>query len=419
MRKRFPVTPAVLVVLLLVLAPFFHPAQAQESNPIKIGLITDLSGTFQLYGVELQNGLTLGLDYATGGTMEVNHRPVEILVRDYANDAGLAVLQARELVEVEGADILVGAPLSAVTQELIDIAAEYNVILMAGSAADPRITGEFFKPTTFRACRNTFHDALDIAAWAVENVGTDYIQLAPDDAFGFGLATAYELGFTQKGATFVADPIYAPTNTTQFTPYWQHVINSGADGVIITWAGASSITLFQQAAALGLGLDPDKPVIITGFDSNDITKAFADEAQIGSIGLIAYHYTLPDNTVNDWLTAHHKADYGDAPDLFAECGFATGQALIYGLDKSDGSTRPEDLIPALEGLTWDGPKGTYYIRPEDHQALMPMYVVRLVNLDDPDQKYYELVAEVSAEDTAPPCLAPADRSSDRLACSGQ
>jgi branched-chain amino acid transport system substrate-binding protein len=82
MRKRFPVTPAVLMVLLLVLAPFFQPAQAQESKPFKIGLITDLSDTFQLYGVEVQNGLTLGLDYATGGTMAVNHRPVEILVRD-------------------------------------------------------------------------------------------------------------------------------------------------------------------------------------------------------------------------------------------------------------------------------------------------------------------------------------------------
>jgi branched-chain amino acid transport system substrate-binding protein len=158
--------------------------------------------------------------------------------------------------------------------------------------------------------------------------------------------------------------------------------------------------------------------MITAFNSNDITKAFADEAQIGSIGPIAYHYALPDNTVNDWLVAHHKAVYNDVPDLFAECGFAAGQALVYGLDKSEGSTRPEDLIPALEGLTWDGPKGTYSIRPEDHQALMPMYVVRLVNLDDPDQKYYELLAEVSAEDTAPPCLAPADRSSDRLACSG-
>ena len=145
-------------------------------------------------------------------------------------------------------------------------------------------------------------------------------------------------------------------------------------------------------------------------------KAFADQAQIGNIGLIVYHYTLPQNEINDWLVEQHKAAYNDVPDLFTECGFATAQALAAGIEAAEGSTLPEDLIPALEGLQWEGPKGTYTMRAEDHQALMPMYVVKLVNLDDPDQKYYELVAEVSAEDTAPPCLAPAARSSDTLQC---
>jgi branched-chain amino acid transport system substrate-binding protein len=412
MRKR------TLIALLLVLAMAVGmvPARAQEGEPLKIGLLTDLSAVLQLYGVELQNGLMLGLEYATDGTMTVAGRPIEVIVRDYANDAELAATQARELIEVEGVEILVGAPSSGVTQGLIDIAAEYGVILMAGPAADPRITGEFFKPTTFRACRNSYQDAFDIASWAVENVGTRYIQLAPDYAFGYGSAAAFDYAFTLRGAEFVAPTIFAPTDTTEFTPYLQQVIDSGADGVIITWAGASAINLFQQATELGLGVDPDKPAIITGFNSNDIVKAFADESQIGNIGLIVYHYTAPKTEINDWLVQRHKEVYNDVPDLFTECGFATAQALVYGVEKAGGSTLPEDLIPALEGLTWEGPKGTYTIRPEDHQALMPMYVVRLVNLDDPDQAYYELVAEVSAEDAAPPCESGADRSSETLDC---
>ena len=92
------------------------------------------------------------------------------------------------------------------------------------------------------------------------------------------------------------------------------------------------------------------------------------------------------------------------------------EALVAGLELAEGSTFTEDLIPALEGLEWEGPKGTYYMRPEDHQALLPMYVVQLANIDDPDQAFYTLVAEVSAEDTAPPCEAGADRSSDALDC---
>ena len=37
-------------------------------------------------------------------------------------------------------------------------------------------------------------------------------------------------------------------------------------------------------------------------------------------------------------------------------GFATGQALIAALDKTAGATSADALIPALEGLTWEGPK---------------------------------------------------------------
>ena len=47
---------------------------------------------------------------------------------------------------------------------------------------------------------------------------------------------------------------------------------------------------------------------------------------------------------------------------------------------------------------------------------MPMYVVRLIDAHPDAFKYYELVAEVSAEDAAPPCEAGADRSSDTLDC---
>jgi branched-chain amino acid transport system substrate-binding protein len=411
----------LVLVVVLALSVVMMPAQsgkteAQDAEPLKIGLITDLSAVLQLYGIELENGLTLGLDYATDGEMTVAGRPIEIIIRDYANDAELAATQARELIEVEGVEILVGAPSSGVTQGLVSIAADYGVVLMAGPAADPRITGEFFQDTTFRACRNSYHDALDIATWATDNVGNEYVQLAPDYAFGYGSVAAFEYGFLRKGAEFVADPIFAPTDTTNFVPFLQKVIDSGADGVIITWAGASSISLFQQATELGLGVDPDKPTIITGYNSNDIVLAFADESQIGNIGLIVYHYTLPDTEINDWLTEQHIERYDDVPDLFTECGFATGQAIVAGVEKAEGSTFPDDLIPALEGLEWEGPKGTYYMRPEDHQALMPMYVVELDNLDDPDQMFYNLIAEVSADETAPPCEAGAERSSDDLDC---
>ncbi len=415
MRKLSLVLLPILV-LAMVAAPMSHSVQAQDGETLKIGLLTDLSGALQLYGAELQNGFTLGLDYATDGALEIAGRPVEIIVRDYAGDADQAAQQARELIEVEGVEVLVGAPSSGVTQGLVSIAAEYGVILMAGPAADPRLTGEFFEPTTFRACRNSYHDAFDIATWSVENVGPNYVQLAPDYAFGYGSVAAFNYAFMSKGATFVQDAIFAPTDTTEFGPYIQEIIASGADGVIVTWAGSSSINLFQQMSEAGIGVDEDKPVLITGFGSNDDVSSFVDDSQVGNVGLIVYHYTLPNNEVNDWLVEQHQARYNQEPDLFTECGFATARALPGGIRRADGPTRPQALTRGLHATPGEGPTGHYTMRAEDHQALMPMYVVRLIDAHPDAFKYYELVAEVSAEDAAPPCEAGADRSSDTLDC---
>jgi branched-chain amino acid transport system substrate-binding protein len=314
---------------------------------------------------------------------------VEILIRDYANDADIAAQQARELIEVDGVEVLVGAPSSGVTAGLQQIATDFETVLMMGPAAAASLTSTTYNDFSFRACRNSYHDAYTIAAWAIENVGDTYVQLAADYAFGQSSVLAFEQAFTELGATFAREPIYAPLDTTDFTPYVQEVLDSGADGVITTWAGASSITLFQQYRELGV------------FD------------QMASIGLIVYHWSLPDNEINDYLVGNHIARYHDVPDLFTECGFASAQAIVYGIEKAlengaDGvdATLPENLIPALEGLEWDGPKGHYTLRAEDHQALLPNYVVKLVTLTGRYQAFYELVQEVGPADFTLPCLAP-------------
>jgi branched-chain amino acid transport system substrate-binding protein len=56
-------------------------------------------------------------------------------------------------------------------------------------------------------------------------------------------------------------------------------------------------------------------------------------------------------------------------------------------------------------MEFDGPKGTIQIRPEDHVAIQDMYIVKLLNVDDPEFKYYEYVGTVRPQ---PPCLLEGD-----------
>ena len=70
-----------------------------------------------------------------------------------------------------------------------------------------------------------------------------------------------------------------------------------------------------------------------------------------------------------------------------------------------GDTDAQALIAAMEGMTFDGPKGEVYIRPEDHVAIQDMYIVTIKNIDDPEFKFFELVETTRPE---PPCLLPED-----------
>jgi branched-chain amino acid transport system substrate-binding protein len=412
----------LLLILALTTIVGLGIAQAQDAEPLKIGLMVDESGALTIYGYELEYGFKLGLLYAAGidpaeydsidealAAVTVAGRPVEIVIRDNGSDADTASSQARELLEQEGVEILVGAPSSGVTLGLQQVALDYDVVLFAAPGASPAITGENFNPNTFRVCRNTAQDAIALASFATEGLGQNWVILAADYDFGRSSATAFEATLGAYGVTFVQDTIYAPLETTDFTAYLQQVLDSGADALLPIWAGDTTVALYQQISELGV---QDAMNVVGAFNSNDIV-AVSDPSFIGSISWIVYHYSFPDNEVNDWLVEQHVEYFPnpttgevDYPDLFTECGFATAQAVVAGIEATGGSTLPSDLVPALEGLSLDGPKGTYYIRPGDHQALVPMYIARLTNLDDPEYEYYELLETISAIDAAPPCLLP-------------
>jgi branched-chain amino acid transport system substrate-binding protein len=405
----------ILVIALCLLA-LVGTTAAQDTSPLKIGLLVDQSGPLTIYGFEEEYGFKLGLLYAAGvdpaqydndmdkalAAAKIAGRPVEVIVRDNASNADKAASQARELIEQQGAEVLVGSPSSGVMTGVQQVALDSDVILFADPAASPAITGANFNVNTFRVCRNTFQDFLAFAPYAKENLGTKFVILAIDNDFGKSSAAAAAGVLGGAGISFVSDPIYAPLDTTDFTPYLQQVLNSGANAVLPIWAGDSSVTLFQQIAELGVG---KKMAVVAAFNSNDIV-AKSDPSTIGNISWIVYHYAFPQNEINDWLVTQYKAVYKDVPDLFSECSFATAQALAKGLEATGGDATPAKMIPALEGLMFEGPKGTYAIRPSDHQALVPMYIAKLNNLTDKDQKFYDLLATVPASQIVPPVMLP-------------
>jgi branched-chain amino acid transport system substrate-binding protein len=101
--------------------------------------------------------------------------------------------------------------------------------------------------------------------------------------------------------------------------------------------------------------------------------------------------------------------FGVPPDLFD--ADAMNAAILIGeaLKATGGDANAEAMIGVMEGVEFDGPKGTIFIRPEDHVAMQDMYIATLLNVDDPEFKYYEYI-ETNRPDV--PCLLP-DELQDR------
>ncbi len=386
------------------------PAEETADQPfagedLVIGLMTDKSGALAIYGPSQTQGFYLGLEYATGGTMEVAGRPIRVVEKDNSSDPDTAVQQARELIEAEGADILIGNISSSAALATIPVAEENNIIFIAEPAAAPQITADNFGPNTFRTSRTSYQDALVMGNGLLE-LGDTFVQIAPDNAFGIGSACSFYAVVSAGGGEFVEDDgtncgtVYAPIETTDFTSYINQLLDSDAEVLIVTWAGAGFAPMFQQMSQLGVF---DDMVVGTGVgDNQTLAAGYADA--IGVVGVQVYHYTLPDNEINDWLVARHMEEYGTPPDLWAAGGMMAAIMAVDGLEATHGDSSADALRAVYEdNFSFEGPKGTVIIRPSDHVALQNLYFVRVTNVDDPEFKFVELVKEFQPEETEPPC----------------
>ena len=375
-------------------------------EPIKIGLITDKSGALALYGEMIERSFLLGMEYMAGapGTEDnvftVDNCDIQILIRDDQSNPETTSTVARELIEVDEVDMLVGTVSSGATATLQQIALDNDKVLVVAPAAANEITGANFNDHTFRVSRTNYHDAVNQCEYMATQYET-YVQIAPDYAFGWGGAQAFRDACTYFGGEFVADDIFAPADTTDFTPYMDQILASGAEAWVVTWAGAGFIAMMQAAEESGV---MDEMAMGTAYINNGLMSTFFGNA-VGQTAGILYHYTAPDNPINDWLVQETMARYGVPPDLFDADGMNAAIAAVTALRATDGDTSADALIAAMEGMEFEGPKGTILFRPEDHMAMQDMYIVKLLNVDDPEFKFFELVDTTRPEI---PCLLPED-----------
>ena len=370
-----------------------NAAGAQE---VRIAHIYSKTGPLEAYGKQTATGFLMGLDYATKGTMSVAGKKIVVIEKDDQGkpDLGKSLLAAA--YADDKADMAVGPTSSGVALAMLPVAEEYKKLLLVEPAVADSITGDKWNKYIFRTGRNSSQDAISNAV-ALDKDGVTIATLAQDYAFGRDGVKAFKDAL--KKAKIVHEE-FLPTNTTDFTAGAQRLFDAlkdkpGRKIIFILWAGAGNPFKIADLDPKRLGIE-----IATG---GNILPAMASFKNFpGMEGATYYYFGIPKNPVNEWLVANHYTKFKAPPDFFTAGGMAAAIAVVEAIRKVGGDMKTDKLIAAMEGMSFETPKGRMTFRKEDHQAMQSMYHFKIKN--DPAFTWGvpELVREIPAAEMAVP-----------------
>jgi branched-chain amino acid transport system substrate-binding protein len=351
----------------LAASAFTIPTALAQAKDIKIAHIYSRTGPLEAYGKQTQTGLMMGLDYATGGTMTINGRKIVLIEKDDQGKPDLGKSLLATAYSDDKVDLAIGPTSSGVALAMLPVAEEYKKILLVEPAVADSITGEKWNKYIFRTGRNSSQDAISNAV-ALDKPGITIATLAQDYAFGRDGVKAFKESI--KNAKIVHEE-YLPAATTDFTAGAQRLIDKlkdqpGRKVIWIVWAGAGNPFKIADLDLKRHGIE-----IATG---GNILPAMSAYKQFpGMEGATYYYFGIPKNPVNEALVASHYKQFKSPPDFFTAGGFSAAMAVVSALKKTNGDTASDKLISAMEGMSFDTPKGKMTFRKEDHQAMQSMY----------------------------------------------
>jgi branched-chain amino acid transport system substrate-binding protein len=391
-RSRLAAITAAMAALCLGVAGCATGTSSTDSGSggsVKVAVLTSKTGPLAAYTAEYLDGFKAGLDYATNGTGTVDGTKIDVTYVDDQGQPDTAVSQFKDLVG-KGYKVIAGTVDSGIALQLAPLAEQNKVLYVSGPAAADAITG--VNKYTFRSGRQTWQD-VETAAAAIGSVsGKKVVVFAQDYAFGQANAEAVKTVLGGEGAT--VDQVMVPLSAKDFTPFALQAKQKHPDLLFVAWAGDTTGAMWQTLDQQGL------------FDSSTVVTGLATTATYGLYGpatdkidFLSYYFPqAPDNDVNKAMVdAVQKA--GSNADLFTPDGFVAAQMIVHAVQQAGGDD-VDGMVKALDGWTFDAPKGEETVRASDHAMLQSMYVAKLVKQGD--SFVPQLVKTVPADQVAPP-----------------
>jgi branched-chain amino acid transport system substrate-binding protein len=222
---------------------------AAEGEPIRIGTLTELSGPFAPWGVNVSNGMQMAVaDINDAGG--VDGRPLELVERDTQSDPQEGVTALRGMIDQDGVIAAGGVISSDVGLATARIAEQNQIPLFLVKAGSPAIlTAD---------SRYTFRTCLPAAPMTMGPVA-DYLEqenltragaIIADYEWGRSIEEAIDSTLGEAGIETQVE--VAPVPETDFTSYLRSLQDFEPDVIVATGHPPGSGAITSQSAELGI-----------------------------------------------------------------------------------------------------------------------------------------------------------------------
>ncbi len=225
-------------------------AQAQISDDVvKIGFITDISGFYaDVDGPGGVEAIRMAIsDF--GGT--VNGKKIEFLYADHQNKADIAASKAREWIDQDHVDMLIGGTNSAAALAMNKVAADKRKPIMVISAGSSRFTNEDCTPYTVHYSYDTVALSKVVGNTIVQQGGDSWYFLTADYAFGASLE-ADATAVVKAAGGKVLGSVKHPANASDFASFLLQAQSSKAKVLALANSGGDTVNSIKAANEFGI-----------------------------------------------------------------------------------------------------------------------------------------------------------------------
>jgi branched-chain amino acid transport system substrate-binding protein len=360
-------------------------------GPIKIGVVTPLSGTYTPIGQQVKMGLELATKEvnAAGGIMG---RKVELIFEDEEANPAVATQKAEKLFQVSNVDFLTGTVNSGSTLAVGQLAERNNKLIATTVSFADSITGDKCSPNVFRVNARAGMQSAALAAWlAKEKPNASVFFIGPDYEMGRSTVAAFKKAAEEKGAKSVGE-IFAPLDNKDYSPYFGQVRAAKPNVIYTSVAGNDTVRLLTQMSEYGV----NKGVTLVGaagtVTSQNMTAiGAAAEGYVTGVG-----YSVKAETpANKKFVAAFQNEFKTQPDLYGTDSYGLIYFYKAAVEKAK-STETDKVRAAMNDLEWATPQGMKKMRGADHQAMQEMYAVKV------EKGEFNVISRVPAEQAIGP-----------------